>query len=75
MSSKPKTKIFIVHHRGRTKNGGCIVLDRYLVGARNEKEAEELLRKSIGKYTKVSAYCQAKENTLSQGIIIKICNK
>jgi hypothetical protein len=72
MSSKPKTKTFIVHHRGRTKNGGCIILGGYLVSARNEKEAEKLLRESIGKHTKVITKYEAKENTLLYGIIIKI---
>jgi hypothetical protein len=71
MSSKPKTKTFIVHHRGRTKNGGCIVLGIYLVAARNEFEAEQFLRKIIGKHTKVTVHCEAKENNLSHGTVIK----
>ncbi|WCK57389.1 hypothetical protein PP175_25315 (plasmid) [Aneurinibacillus sp. Ricciae_BoGa-3] len=56
MASKPKSRTYIMHHRGRAQHGGFTVLGRYKVGARNEKEAETFLREVVGKHAKVSVY-------------------
>lgn len=71
MASKPKSKTYIVHHRGQASHGGYTVLGRYKIGARNEKEAEEFLRKEVGKHAKVKVYYEEKKNLVSHGTIIK----
>lgn len=75
MASKPKAKTYIVHHRGQANHGGYTVLGRYRIGARNEKEAEELLRETVGKHAKVKMYYEEKnkEKAVSHGIVIKEC--
>jgi hypothetical protein len=71
MASKPKTKNYIVHHRGQAHHGGYTVLGRYKVGARNEKEAEDLLKEVVGKHAKVKVYYEVKNILLSHGVVIK----
>lgn len=73
MVSKPKAKTFIVHHRGQAHHGGYTVLGRYRVGARNEKEAIELVRKEVGKHAKVRVYYEEKSKMLSHGIVVREC--
>lgn len=73
MASKPKAKTYIVHHRGRANHGGFTVLGRYKIGARNEKEAEKLLRGIVGKHTKVNVYYEEKNKLVPHGTIIKEC--
>lgn len=73
MASKPKAKTFIVHHRGQAQHGGFTILGRYQVGARNEKEAESLLREVVGKHAKVKVYYEDKTKRISHGIVIKEC--
>lgn len=71
MASKPKCKTYIVLHRGQASHGGYTTLERYVVGARNEKETESLLRNIIGKHTKVSVYYEDKDKTVPHGVVIK----
>lgn len=71
MASKPKAKTFIVHHRGQAQHGGYTVLGRYQVGARNEKEAESLLRKVVGKHAKVHVYYEDKGKQIPHGIVVR----
>lgn len=74
MASKPKrSKTYIIHHRGQANHGGYTVLGRYRIGAKNEKEAEELLRGKVGKHAKVKVYYEEKEKLVSHGIIIREC--
>lgn len=61
MASQAKAKTYVVHHRGRADHGGFTVLGRYLVGAKNQKEAEQLLRDTLGKHVKVAVYYEVKE--------------
>lgn len=71
MSSKPKNvKTYIVHHRGKAHHGGYTILGRYIVGAKNEKEAEKFLRETIGKHAKVKVYYEDTKKTLSYGMVI-----
>jgi hypothetical protein len=74
MASKPKAKTYIVHHRGKARDHpGNKILGRYRVGARNENEAENLLREHVGKHAKVKVYYQEREEKkfLSHGIIVR----
>ncbi|ADO59992.1 hypothetical protein SKN87_26240 (plasmid) [Paenibacillus polymyxa] len=71
MSSKPKTKTYIVHHRGQVIHGGYTVLGRYKIGARNEKEAKQFLREKVGKHTKVKVYYEDKNSVVSHGSVVK----
>lgn len=73
MASKPKSNTYIVHHRGHTRDGGYTVLGRYKVGARNEKEAEDFLRKIVGKHTKVKVYYKDESSNIPHGTVIKEC--
>jgi hypothetical protein len=73
MSSKPKSKTYIVHHRGQAHHGGYTVLGRYKIGARNVKEAESLLRTVVGKHAKVAVYYEETKSLVSHGTIIKEC--
>lgn len=73
MASKPKSKTYIVHHRGQANNGGYTVLGRYKIGARSPREAEGLLRKVVGKHAKVCVYYEDKNVLLSCGTVIKDC--
>lgn len=66
MASKAKIKNYIVHH-----NGYCRCLGRYRIGAKNEKEAESLLRNLVGKHEKVRVYFELNTITLKRGEIIK----
>lgn len=73
MASKPKNvRVFIVHHNGR-KNGGCVCLGRYKIGARNETEAETLLREVVGKHAKVKVYYEDLKSYMPYGNVIKEC--
>lgn len=71
LASKPKSKTYIVHHRGQAHHGGYTVLGRYKVGARNEKEAESLLRDHVGKHAKVQVYYEEKVKVVPHGTVIK----
>lgn len=71
MASKPKCKTYIVLHRGQASHGGYTTLGRYIVGARNEKEAESLLRGSVGKHAKVSVYYEDKHKKVSHGTVTR----
>lgn len=73
MASKPKTKTYIVHHRGQASHGGYTVLGRYKIGARNEKEAENFLKEVVGKHAKVKVYYEDKQGILSHGMVIREC--
>lgn len=71
MASKPKAKTYIVHHRGRGPLGTCMVHGRYKVGARNEKEAEDLLRQVVGKHAKVKVYYRDDKKYVPHGHVSK----
>jgi hypothetical protein len=72
MASKPKnTKMYVVHQNGNFKQP--TVIGRFRVGAKNEKEAEDILRKSIGKHTKVRTYYEEKKKLVPYGTVIKEC--
>jgi hypothetical protein len=71
MGSKPKTKTYIVHHRGRADNDRFTVLGRYKVGARNEKEAEDFLKEVVGKHAKVKVYYEEKKDLVTHKIVFK----
>jgi len=73
MSSKPKSKTYIVHQNGNF--GEPPVIGRYIVGARNKDESEQLLRAKIGKHTKVRFYYEelAKDKQVAYGTVIKQC--
>lgn len=73
MASKPKTKTFILLHRGQAHHGGYTVLGRYKVGARNPKEAEQFLREVIGKHVKIQVYYEDKKVKLTHGEVVKEC--
>lgn len=72
MASKPKSKTFIVHHRGQTNSGGFMVLGRYKIGARNPKEAEDLLRAVVGKHVKVKVYYEDKTRAMPHGVVTRL---
>ncbi len=62
MSSKVKhSKTYVVHHRGRSAARGCVIFGRYRVGARSEREAMVLLRRVVGKHSKVNVYFEVRE--------------
>lgn len=71
MVSKPKSRTFIVLHRGRSHHGGFTVLGRYQVGARNEQEAEALVRTVVGKHAKVKVYFEDKTKKVQHGVVIE----
>lgn len=75
MASKPKQRTFIVLHRGQSEHGIFTTLGRYRVGARNEKEAEDLVKAEVGKHIKVKVYYEEKRNLLSHGLVIKESGK
>jgi len=68
MSSRPKSRTFIVHHRV-----GSMVHGRYKIGARNAKEAESLLRKQLGKHITAKMYFEKFDDPIPYGTIIKEC--
>jgi 2'-5' RNA ligase len=68
VASKPKSKTFIMHHIGSFRQP--TVRGRYKVGARNEKEAEELLRSVLGKHTSVRVYYEEKEALVPHGTVM-----
>jgi hypothetical protein len=71
MTTKPKCKTFIVLHNGQASHGGYTTLGRYKVGARNEKEAETLLRGVVGKHAKVNVYYEDKDIVVAHGSVVK----
>lgn len=71
MSNKLKCKTFIVHQNGTY--GQPTVIGRFRVGAKNEKDAERILRLKIGKHTKVRTYYEEKKDLLPYGVVIKEC--
>ncbi|PGT89907.1 hypothetical protein [Bacillus thuringiensis] len=73
MVRKKNGKTYIVHHRGRASHGGFTVLGRYRVGAKSEKDAEDLLRQEIGKHHKVAVYYETKANLLPIGMVVREC--
>lgn len=74
MSSKVKDcKAYIVHHRGRSTKGFATIFGRYCVGAKNEREAEEFLRREVGKHAKVRVYYKDKNRYMPYGMVIREC--
>jgi 2'-5' RNA ligase len=73
MSSKPKSKTFIMHEMGSFRQ--LTVKGRYKVGARNEKEAEELLRSVLGKPTSVRVYYEEKGALVPHGTVMNDVTK
>lgn len=72
MANKKKyKKTYILLHRGRSKDKGCIVFGRYRVGAKNKKDALTLLKNEIGKHCNIEVYYEEKSNLLEVGSIIK----
>lgn len=71
MSSKPKSKTYIVHHNGTYRQP--TVIGRYRVGARNEDEAVKILRGSLGKHIKARVYYEEKNEAklVPHGTVIK----
>jgi hypothetical protein len=68
MVSKPKLSNYIVLQYGTY--GQPTVVRRYRVGARNEAEAEQLLRNRLGKHVQVKVYYKHQDVTLLHGTII-----
>lgn len=64
MASKPKSRTFIVHYRV-----GSMAKARYRIGARNEKEAEELLRNLLGKHITAKVYYEDKNKITAHGLV------
>ena len=74
MASKQKgVKTYVVHHRGQASHGAYTILGRNRIGAKNEKQGEEFLRKEVGKHVKAKTYYEEKEKLLPFGTIIKEC--
>ena len=70
MSSKvKKSKTFVVLENGHA--GQSRTVGRYLVGAKNSKEAELILRNNIGKHKSVRTYYEEKEKLLKYKEVIK----
>lgn len=72
MASKPKTKTFSVKHRGQTHSGYYGVLGVYRVGARNEKEAEKIVKTVVGKHAKTVVFFQPRGEPIPHGEIIEV---
>lgn len=64
IASKPKSKTYIVHHRV-----GSIVRGRYRIGARNVKEAEQLLRNKLGKHITAKVYYEDNSRKTPHGTV------
>ena len=64
-----------MHHRGRSAARGCVIFGRYRVGARSEREAMVLLRRVVGKHSKVNVYFEVREEErlLPYGVVIQDC--
>lgn len=72
MASKTKnSKTYVVHQNGNFRER--TVIGRFLVGAKNPKQAEEFLRDTIGKHTKVRVYYEEKNKLVSYGEVIRQC--
>lgn len=72
MASKVKKyNHYIVLHSGKTKAMGCTILGRYIVAAKNEKEAEGFVRNHIGKHVKVRTYYQIKEDKVQEYVNLR----
>lgn len=57
MASKVKNyNHYIVLQRGKTKDRGCTTLGRYIVAAKNKKEAVQFVKDKFGKHINVSVY-------------------
>lgn len=62
MASKVKKyNHYIVLRRGKTKDYGCTTMGRFIVAAKNEKEAEQFVKDEIGKHINVSVYYKIPE--------------
>lgn len=69
MSSKPKNiKTYIVLQSGCHNQPRTIA--RFRVGARNEKEAIELVKKEIGNHASLKVYYEDKDKFTTHGIVI-----
>lgn len=66
MASKPKEKLFSVHHRGRASHGGFGILNGYVVCARNESEACEIIQTGTEKHRKLDAQLIANHEALEK---------
>lgn len=75
MASKPKTKTFYVLHRGMCSLGYYTRLAGYRVGARNEKEAIEMVKEVAGKHAKLKAHLSNRFEPVSHGEVIEEFNK
>lgn len=75
MASKPKTKSYYVIRRGLCYHGYYTKLAGYEVGARNEKEAMELVKAIAGKHVKLRAYLHLHRKPLPHGEVIEDFNK
>ena len=73
MSSKPKSKVYIVLQGGNF--GQPRTIGRYRVGARNEREAEEILRDHLGKHIKARTYYEVKDAFMPHGMVIDDLNR
>ena len=70
MSSKVKnSKTYVVLEHGCF--GQKTTIGRYLVGAKNPKEAEEILRANIGKHRSVRTYYEEKKKLLKYKEVVK----
>ncbi|MFE8701180.1 hypothetical protein ACFYKX_11295 [Cytobacillus sp. FJAT-54145] len=72
MASKPKSRTFIVLRRGR-RNGRCMGMGRFKVGARHAKEAIQLVQGVVGKHTKLRVYYEDPTKFMPHGIVIREC--
>lgn len=72
MASKVKRyNHYIVLHRARTKALGCTTLGRYIVAAKNEKEAEQFVKEAIGKYENVKVYYQLETDIVQEYVKLR----
>jgi hypothetical protein len=69
MASKVKnSKVYIVLQGGNY--GQPTTIGRYRVGAKNEREAEEILRNHLGKHIKARTYYEVKDAFMPHGMVI-----
>lgn len=71
MSSQVKRWKTYVMHSGSRYTYSRHPLERWRVGARDEKEAMALLRGVVGKHVKVRIYYEEKEKLLPHGVVVK----
>lgn len=69
MASKPKCKIYRCVEFAKTINLGCTCTGVYLVSAKNEKDAENILKIKIGKHKHIRATLQNSQSDRPYGTI------